>query len=113
MPSTQSFPVMRAAPCRRRRGAGRVRGREREGAGERQDRDGEETRPGLATVMVTHHLEELPPTTSHALLLRDGRVSVAGPAAEVLTGARLTECFGRPIEVHHHTGRRHARSPRP
>ncbi|MHA4813275.1 ABC transporter ATP-binding protein [Streptomyces aculeolatus] len=72
-----------------------------------------ETRPGLATVMVTHHLEELPPTTSHALLLRDGRVSAAGPAAEVLTGARLTECFGRPIEVHHHTGRWQARSPRP
>ncbi|WP_258563497.1 ABC transporter ATP-binding protein [Streptomyces phytophilus] len=71
------------------------------------------TRPRLATVMVTHHLEELPPTTSHALLLRDGRVSVAGPAAEVLTGARLTECFGRPIEVHHHTGRWQARSPRP
>ncbi|WP_326795504.1 ATP-binding cassette domain-containing protein [Streptomyces sp. NBC_01808] len=72
-----------------------------------------ETRPGLATVMVTHHLEELPPTTSHALLLRDGRVAAAGPAAEVLTGAHLTHCFGRPIEVHHHEGRWQARSPRP
>ncbi|MFF0729504.1 ABC transporter ATP-binding protein [Streptomyces sp. NPDC004134] len=71
------------------------------------------TRPALATVMVTHHLEELPPTTSHALLLRDGRVAAAGPAAAVLTGAHLTHCFGRPIEVHHHGGRWQARSPRP
>jgi iron complex transport system ATP-binding protein len=72
-----------------------------------------ETRPGLATVTVTHHLEELPATTSHALLLRDGRVGAAGPAVRVLTGERLTECFGRPIEVHHDAGRWLARSPRP
>ncbi|MEU6759498.1 ATP-binding cassette domain-containing protein [Streptomyces sp. NPDC046685] len=70
-------------------------------------------RPDLATVTVTHHLEELPPSTSHALLLREGRVHAAGPAASVLTGASLTTCFGRPIDVSHHAGRWAARSGRP
>ncbi|MGW8375948.1 ATP-binding cassette domain-containing protein [Streptomyces sp. ODS28] len=65
---------------------------------------------GLSTVTVTHHLEELPPTTSHALLLREGRVQSAGPAEEVLTSTSLTECFGRPIEVSRHEGRWQARS---
>lgn len=68
------------------------------------------SRPGLTTVTVTHHLEELPPSTSHALLLRAGRVQAQGPAADVLTGAGLTACFGRPIEVARHRGRWLARS---
>jgi iron complex transport system ATP-binding protein len=38
--------------------------------------------PSLASVLVTHHLEELPATTSHVLLLRDGRCVASGPAAE-------------------------------
>ena len=40
--------------------------------------------PELAIVMTTHHLEELPASTTHALLLRDGRQVVAGPVAETL-----------------------------
>ena len=39
--------------------------------------------PGLATVVVTHHPEELPASTSHALLLREGRTVAAGPAGDV------------------------------
>lgn len=70
-------------------------------------------RPELATVTVTHHLEELPPTTSHVLLLREGRVRATGPAEEVLTGASMTDCFGRPIEVSRQDGRWLARSGRP
>ncbi|MFI5521637.1 ABC transporter ATP-binding protein [Streptomyces platensis] len=67
-------------------------------------------RPELATVTVTHHLEELSPAIGRALLLRDGRVQAAGPVDEVLTGARMTACFGRPIEVSRHEGRWLARS---
>jgi iron complex transport system ATP-binding protein len=67
-------------------------------------------RPSLATVTVTHHLEELPPSTSHALLLREGRVTARGPVAEVLTAERMTHCFGRPIEVGRQAGRWLARS---
>ncbi|MDF4252096.1 ATP-binding cassette domain-containing protein [Streptomyces sp. WMMB303] len=69
-------------------------------------------RPFLATVTVTHHLEELPPTTSHALLLREGRTAACGPAPEVLTGEVLTQCFGRPVEVSRKDGRWLARSGR-
>ncbi|MCF2528894.1 ATP-binding cassette domain-containing protein [Yinghuangia sp. KLBMP8922] len=71
-----------------------------------------ETRPALATVTVTHHLEELAPNIGHVLLLRDGRVQASGAAAEILTGAQMTACFGRPIEVVHHEGRWSARSAR-
>ncbi|MGY1439698.1 ABC transporter ATP-binding protein [Streptomyces reniochalinae] len=67
-------------------------------------------RPALATVTVTHHLEELPPTTSHALLLREGRVGACGPVGDVLTGELMTRCFGRPIDVTHQDGRWLARS---
>ncbi|NGO69618.1 ABC transporter ATP-binding protein [Streptomyces boncukensis] len=70
------------------------------------------TRPDLATVTVTHHLEELPPSTTHALLLREGRVQSGGPAAEVLSSERLTRCFGRAIEVTSQDGRWLARSGR-
>jgi iron complex transport system ATP-binding protein len=61
-------------------------------------------RPELTTVLVTHHLEEIPPTATHALLLRGGRVLAAGPVTEVLTGARVSECFDVAVDV--------ARSPR-
>ncbi|MFE7294876.1 ABC transporter ATP-binding protein [Streptomyces sp. NPDC057579] len=69
-------------------------------------------RPELATVTVTHHLEELSPAVGRAVLLRDGRVQALGPVAEVLTGERMTACFGRPIEVSRHEGRWLARSGR-
>lgn len=69
-------------------------------------------RPSLATITVTHHLEELPPTTSHALLLREGRIGAVGTVFEVLTGEQMTQCFGRPIEVTHQDGRWLARSGR-
>ncbi|SDC48271.1 hypothetical protein [Nocardioides lianchengensis] len=61
--------------------------------------------PGLTTVMVTHHFEELPTTTTHAALLRRGRVVAAGPVDEVLTTELVTETFAHPIEVHRRRGR--------
>ncbi|MFE1441476.1 ABC transporter ATP-binding protein [Streptomyces sp. NPDC058739] len=70
------------------------------------------SRTELATVTVTHYLEELPATTGHALLLRDGQVQAGGPVDEVLTSARMTACFGRPVEVERRAGRWTARSAR-
>lgn len=64
-----------------------------------------ERRPELATVTVTHHLEELSPAVDHVLLLREGRVLAGGPVDEVLTGSWLSECFGRPVRVARHDGR--------
>ncbi|MEV8637526.1 ATP-binding cassette domain-containing protein [Streptosporangium sp. NPDC051023] len=64
-----------------------------------------ETRPALTTVTVTHHLEEVPATTTHALLMRDSRVHASGPVAEVLTEENLSGCFGRPLRIGRHDGR--------
>jgi len=65
-------------------------------------RDG---RPELTTVLVTHHLEELPASTSHALLLRDGRMLAAGTAGEVLTSELVSACFDYPVTITRHAGR--------
>ena len=50
-----------------------------------------------ATVLVSHHVEEIPPGFTHVLLLRAGRVVAAGPLPHVLTAARLSETFGMPL----------------
>jgi len=52
-----------------------------------------------AMVMVTHHVEEIPPGFTHALLLADGKVAATGPIAEVITGERLSEVFGLELVV--------------
>jgi len=61
--------------------------------------------PGLATVLVTHHLEELPASTTHALLLRAGRMLGAGPVGDVLTTELASACFGHPVAINKHAGR--------
>lgn len=71
-----------------------------------------ESRPGLATVTVTHHLEELSPAVSHTLLLKEGRVLARGTVDETLTSTWLTGCFGRPVSVARHEGRWAAYSAR-
>jgi iron complex transport system ATP-binding protein len=65
-----------------------------------------------AIVMVTHHVEEIPPGFTHAMLLREGAIVAAGPLEDVLTDARLTETFGIPLEVAHEGGRWSARAKR-
>ena len=50
--------------------------------------------PSLAMVVTTHHLEELPASTSHALLLREGAAVAAGSVEETLADGPLSECFG-------------------
>ena len=62
-----------------------------------------------AQVLVTHHVEEIPPGYSHALLLREGRVLAAGPTPEVLTDPLLSEAFGLPLQVQRENGRYSAR----
>ena len=64
--------------------------------------------PTLTVVLTTHHLEELPPATTHALLLRDGRSVSAGAADETLTGTALSACFGLEVQVARLNGRWHA-----
>lgn len=55
--------------------------------------------PELSTLLVTHHLEEIPETTTHAALISEGRLTAAGPIAEVLTSEQVSAAFDHPIEV--------------
>jgi iron complex transport system ATP-binding protein len=63
-----------------------------------------------ASVLVTHHVEELPPGISHVMLLRDGRIVAAGLARDVLTAPLLSETFGLPLQVERRDGRWYARA---
>jgi iron complex transport system ATP-binding protein len=62
-----------------------------------------------ATVLVSHHVEEIPPGFTHALLLRRGAVVSQGPVAEVLTAETLSDTFGMALQVTYADGRFSAR----
>src|SRR5215212_10259182 len=62
-----------------------------------------------AQVLVTHHVEEIPPAYTHALLLRGGEVVATGPVEEVLTAPLLTDAFGVALDVQRDGGRYTAR----
>ncbi|WP_245672215.1 ABC transporter ATP-binding protein [Nocardia anaemiae] len=64
-----------------------------------------ETHPEVASILVTHHLEELPSTTTHALLIADGRTVAAGPAAETVTTDTVSAAFDHPVAVRYDDGR--------
>jgi iron complex transport system ATP-binding protein len=59
----------------------------------------------LAVVIATHHLEEIPPSATHAALLRGGRAVASGPIEAVLTPEHLRRCFGLDLEVERRRGR--------
>jgi iron complex transport system ATP-binding protein len=67
----------------------------------------DDQRPPL--VLVTHHLEEIPPAFTHALVLKDGNVLTSGPIAETVTTKVLSEAFSLPLEVIASKGRFAAR----
>jgi len=62
-----------------------------------------------ATVLVSHHVEEIPPGFTHAMLLRKGRIVASGPMEEVLTEAIISATFGMPLQLTHEDGRWAAR----
>jgi iron complex transport system ATP-binding protein len=64
-----------------------------------------------ATILVSHHVEEIPPGFTHALLLREGRVVNAGPLTAVMTAGWLSEAFGLPLRLTYQDGRFSARRP--
>ena len=59
-----------------------------------------------ALVLVTHHLDEVPPRMTHALLLRSGRVLTSGAFDDVITPDNLSECFGMKLHVERRTNGR-------
>ncbi len=62
-----------------------------------------------ATVLVSHHVEEIPPGFTHALLLRKGAVVAQGLLDDVLTEQHLSAAFGMPLTLRHEDGRWAAR----
>jgi iron complex transport system ATP-binding protein len=65
-----------------------------------------------ALVLVTHHVEEIPPGFSHCMLLSEGKIVAAGLLSDVLTGGNLSVAFGQSIDVDVIDGRYFARRTR-
>ena len=63
-----------------------------------------------ASILVTHHIEEIPVGTTHALLLKDGAIAVSGPIDQVITTDHVSAVFGTPITVTPASGRYFARA---
>jgi iron complex transport system ATP-binding protein len=63
-----------------------------------------------ATVIVTHHIEEIPSGTTHALLLKEGRAIAQGVIESVINDVNLSTAYGLPITVQSQGGRFFARA---
>ncbi|CAB4857508.1 MAG: ATP-binding cassette domain-containing protein [Actinobacteria bacterium] len=63
-----------------------------------------------ATILVTHHIEEIPVGTTHALLLKNGVIAVSGPIEQVITSEHISAVFETSIEVSAISGRFFARA---
>ncbi|MFH5231986.1 ABC transporter ATP-binding protein [Antrihabitans spumae] len=65
-----------------------------------------------ATVLVTHHVEEIPPGFTHGLLLKEGEVVAQGLLEDVLTSENLSAAFSQSISLDRVDGRYFARRTR-
>jgi iron complex transport system ATP-binding protein len=63
------------------------------------------TTTDAALVLVTHHLEEIPPAFDRAVLLSGGTIVAAGPVADLLTGPSLSDLYGIDLDVTCRDGR--------
>ena len=63
-----------------------------------------------ATVIVTHHVEEIPIGTTHALLLKDGEVIAQGAVDRVITNSFMSQAYGLQININYDEGRYFARA---
>ncbi|HWC78943.1 MAG TPA: ABC transporter ATP-binding protein [Pseudonocardiaceae bacterium] len=62
-----------------------------------------------AMVLVTHHVEEIPPGFTHGLLLREGKVVAQGLLDDVITAENLSATFGQELVLERTDGRFWAR----
>ncbi len=65
-----------------------------------------------AMVLVTHHVEEIPPGFTHALLLKEGEVVGQGLLGDVVTAENLSRAFSQSIALDRIDGRWFARRAR-
>lgn len=64
------------------------------------------SRPAAAPmVLITHHVDEIPSTFTHGLLLRDGMIHRAGPLDDVLTAENLSSTFDMALGLERRRGR--------
>ena len=61
-------------------------------------------RSGRGLVLVTHHVEDVPPEVTRVVLLKEGRIFANGPKETVLTGEALSGLFGFPAELEERNG---------
>lgn len=65
---------------------------------------------GPATVLVVHHVEDIPPSTTHLAGITQGQVIAQGPIGETLRSELLSELFGLPVTLERHGPRYSARA---
>ncbi|MUL84616.1 MULTISPECIES: ABC transporter ATP-binding protein [unclassified Mycolicibacterium] len=70
----------------------------------------DDSHPDMASILVTHHLEELPTTTTHALLIAHGRTVASGLARDTVNTDNVTTAFAHPVTVGYQDGRWSARA---
>jgi iron complex transport system ATP-binding protein len=63
---------------------------------------------GTGLVLVTHHLEDIPPEIKRVILMRAGRIEADGPREELLTEPHLSELFSVPVHIGHENGWLHS-----
>lgn len=64
-----------------------------------------EARPEVATVLITHHVEEIAASTTDVLLMKDGHILSSGPVEEALTAEKLGELYDMDVELRRVEGR--------
>ncbi len=67
-----------------------------------------ERQSATPVVLVTHHLEEIPPGLTHAAILTHGKVLVAGEVGDAITSATISEAFGVSVVVERYDGGRYS-----
>lgn len=53
----------------------------------------------LTLIMITHHVEEIMPEFTHALLMRDGKIQQSGEVKDLITASQLSQLFHSEIEL--------------
>ena len=59
---------------------------------------------GVTLLLVTHHVEEIIPEITHAIMMRAGRITHDGPKAALMTNAILSEIFEAPTAIEPRNG---------
>lgn len=52
-----------------------------------------------AIIMATHYVEEIPPSFTHAIIIKDGKILAQGKIDKVLTSKNLSEAYGAPCKL--------------